>query len=238
MEFTTMFSQNGKILTVLNNFKFKFKYESKTNGNKTWECVNKTCKAKLVINKENIFDQEKSVLNHSHESDSSIERQAVSNNIKRKISESNINKIPSKIIRKELRSLENDIQLLVNDISYIRRNLYNKKTKYHPPLPKDINEVHTVLINMNIMTNKNENFLLINDKETNIIVFTCLTNLKYLCSMEKVFMDGTFQFCTTFFYQFFVLHGFQNGIYMSLVYALLPNKRTSTYEHLFKKLRD
>ena len=115
MEFTTMFSHNGKILTVLNNFKFKFKYESKTNGNKTWECVNKTCKAKLVFNKEKILDQEKSVLDHSHESDSSIERQAVSNNVKRKISVSNINEMPSKIIRKELRSLENDTQLLVND---------------------------------------------------------------------------------------------------------------------------
>jgi len=177
-------------------------------------------------------------LDHSHESDPTIERQIVNNSTKRKISESNINEMSSKIIRKELRSLEIDTQLLTNDISYIRRNLYNKKTKYHPPLPKDINEVYEVLINMNIMTNKNENFLLINDKETNIIVFTCLTNLKYLCSMEKVFMDGTFQFCTTFFYQFFVLHGFQNGIYTSLVYALLPNKRTSTYEHLFKKLRD
>ncbi|KAL4100988.1 hypothetical protein QTP88_021009 [Uroleucon formosanum] len=238
MEFTTMFSQNGKQLTVLDNFKFKFKYESKISGYKTWECTNKSYKAKLVFNKEKTLIQEKSVLDHTHEADSTIERQAVSNSIKRKISESNINEMPSKIIRKELRSLGNDTQLLTNDISYIRRNLYNKKTKYHPPLPKNINEVHEALINMNITTNKNENFLIIIDKETNIIIFTCLTNLKYLCSMEKVFMDGTFQFCTKFFYQFFVLHGFQNGIYTSLVYALLPNKRTSTYEHVFKKLRD
>jgi uncharacterized protein YuzE len=35
------------------------------------------------------------------------------------------------------------------------------------------------------MTDKNENFLLIIDKETNIIIFTCLKNLKYLCSMEN-----------------------------------------------------
>jgi hypothetical protein len=75
------------------------------------------------------------------------------------------------------------------------------------------------------MTNKNENFLLINDKETNIIIFTCLTNLKYLCTMEKVFMDGTFQFCVKFFYQFFVLHAIQNGIYTSLVYALLAKRQ-------------
>jgi hypothetical protein len=62
--------------------------------------------------------------------------------------------MPSKIIKKELRSL-GGTQLLTNVITYIRRNLYNKKTKYHPPFPKDINEVHEVLINMNIMTNKN-----------------------------------------------------------------------------------
>jgi len=55
-----------------------------------------------------------------------------------------------------------------------------EKTKYHPPLHKDINEIYKVLININIMTKKNEIFLLINNKETNIIIFTCLTNLKYL----------------------------------------------------------
>jgi hypothetical protein len=55
MAFTAMFSQNGKELTVLNNFKFKFKYESKINGNQTWEYTKKTCKAKLVFNKEKNF---------------------------------------------------------------------------------------------------------------------------------------------------------------------------------------
>jgi hypothetical protein len=51
MEFTTMFSQNGKELTVLNNFKFTFKYEFKINGNQTWEYTKKTSKAKLVFDK-------------------------------------------------------------------------------------------------------------------------------------------------------------------------------------------
>jgi hypothetical protein len=56
----------------------------------------------------------------NHETESTIERQDVGNTIKRKISESNINKIPSKIIIKELRSLGNNIQLLINE--YICRN--------------------------------------------------------------------------------------------------------------------
>jgi hypothetical protein len=55
MEFTTMFSQNGKELTVLNNFKFKFKYESKINGNQTWECTKKHAR-------QNWFSQGKNVI--------------------------------------------------------------------------------------------------------------------------------------------------------------------------------
>lgn len=51
-------------------------------------------------------------------------------------------------------------------------------------------------------------------------------------------MDGTFQFCTKYFYQFFILHDFQSGIYTSLVYALFRNKSASTYKSLFNKLCD
>jgi len=45
------------------------------------------------------------------------------------MAESNIKyEMSSKIIRKELRSLRNDTQLQKNDISCIRKNVYNKKT--------------------------------------------------------------------------------------------------------------
>jgi hypothetical protein len=88
MEFTTMFSQNGKELTVLSNFKFKFKYESKINGNKTRECTKKKKKkmqGKIGFHKEKILLQEKSVLDHNHESDFTIERRAVRKNIEYKL---------------------------------------------------------------------------------------------------------------------------------------------------------
>jgi hypothetical protein len=39
---------------------------------------------KIGFHKEKTLLQEKSILDHSHESDSTIERQAVSNNIKQK----------------------------------------------------------------------------------------------------------------------------------------------------------
>lgn len=65
----------------------------KISGYKTWECSNKKCKSKLVLNNKNITLQEKSFVEHIHEPDSTIDRQDLSNNIKRNISESNIRKL-------------------------------------------------------------------------------------------------------------------------------------------------
>lgn len=81
---------------------------------------------KLVFIKKKNLQQEKLVLDHSHESDSTIDHQAVSNNIKWKISKSNISEMPSKIIIKKLGSLENDTQILTNEIqnSWIQDNKY------------------------------------------------------------------------------------------------------------------
>jgi hypothetical protein len=62
MEFTKMFSQNDKELIMLNNFKFKFKYETKINGNQTWECTKRNMQGKIGFHKKKTLLQEKSVL--------------------------------------------------------------------------------------------------------------------------------------------------------------------------------
>lgn len=95
MEFTTIFSKNCKQLMVLNNFKFKFKYESKISGNAQIKHTGQIClKQWKYYSTRKII-----VICYNHESDSIIERQTVTNNIKRKFSETDINEIPSKIIR-------------------------------------------------------------------------------------------------------------------------------------------
>jgi hypothetical protein len=38
------------------------------------------------------------------------------------------------------------------------------------------------------------------------------------------------------FYQFFTLHGFKNGLYVPVVFALLPNKTVHTYNKLFEHI--
>ena len=85
-------------------------------------------------------------------------------------------------------------------------------------------------------TDLNEQFLLINDPNCHIIIFSCGTNLKVLCESEIIYMDGTFEYCPKLFTQLFSLHGLCNDHYIPLLFALLPDKKTSTYVNLFKNI--
>jgi hypothetical protein len=85
----------------------------------------------------------------------------------------------------------------------IRKNIYAARRSILPPLPKNIGDVHDALNTMQVETIKNDNFLLVNDSVTNIIIFSCFTNLQFLCSVNVLYVDGTFQYCTKFFCQLY-----------------------------------
>jgi hypothetical protein len=91
--------------------------------------------------------------------------------------------------------------------------------------------VHDALESIQIKTNQNQNFLHVNDKEKHIIIFSCHTNLKFLSTSSKIYVDGTFSHCTQFFKQVFTVHGYKNGHYVPLMFALLTDKTAQSYEH-------
>lgn len=115
--------------------------------------------------------------------------------------------------------------------------MYNARRKKRPfTYPKNMADAHVILDKMTIDTCRGEPFLLVNDHDSNIVIFSCPTNLNILSDMETIFVDGTFEFCTKFFKQFFTVHGIRNGHYMQLAYALLPSKNTAVYEKFFELL--
>lgn len=75
-----------------------------------------------------------------------------------------------------------------------------------------------------------------NDSLNNLIIFSCKENLSFLCGSETIYADGTFNYCTKFFTQLFTVHGFQNGHYIPLVFCLLKDKQSKTYELCFLTL--
>lgn len=110
--------------------------------------------------------------------------------------------------------------------------------KVLPKIPKSLQEVQETLNGMTVVTNKNEQFLLKNDVENNLVIFSCETNFKFLCKSSSVYVDGTFKYCTKFFYQLFTIHGLENEHYIPLVFILLPNKEEKSYITAFKCVKE
>lgn len=230
-------SEKGKRLLVMGKFKF-CKANTLASGEVRWRCVHKKakCSAKIYTLSDQIM-KEKSHFSHNHEEDDFIERQALSNRIKRKLME-DISEKPSKLIHKELRKNEFPAGITSHDIHRVRKNLYSARRSVLPTLPKNQEDVFDCLEKLNPTTNKGEHFLSICDRQSKIIVFGCTSNFKFLCSVDTVYMDGTFKYSTRFFTQFFTIHGYKNGHYVPLVFCLLPSKSQSMYSKLFQLIVD
>jgi len=75
-----------------------------------------------------------------------------------------------------------------------------------PKNPTNIADAHNILNLIGVKTKQNENFLLVNDAKENIIIFSCETNLRFLSTVDNIYMDGTFDYSAGFFLQFFSIH--------------------------------
>lgn len=232
-------SERGKDLLLFEHFTYS-KDSVLKSGETSWRCSEKRlkCTARVyTVGPENLVSRKGDV--HNHEADEQkLNRKIVSNVCKRK-AEIDICEKPSKIIHKSL-ATNLPTTLTTTDVSYIRKNIYNCRRKLLPgPLPKTLEEVHATVSEYykTNLTTKGEDFLFINDLETNIIVFTCQSNITILTEIDALYMDGTFSFCTKFFSQFFTIHGLQNGHYVPLVFCLLPSKTIQTYRSCFSLLK-
>jgi len=237
-ELSEIISQRGKILLVLNQFKYKEENRKLSSGETKWRCIKTGCNACLKT----IGDSSGRVLtwsnqNHSHEQEPEhlLQRQILTQAAKRK-AESDLTEKPAKIMRKALAKDNNTNALTVRDLECVRKNIYYARRKSLPAVPRSIMEVHTALDIMNLKTSSSEEFLLVNDKTMNLVIFSCNSNLSYLCKSQILYMDGTFSYCTKFFKQFFTIHGFINGHYIPLVFCLLKDKSEETYKLCLSKI--
>jgi hypothetical protein len=105
----------------------------------------------------------------------------------------------SKLIRTELQSSDNQ-SIQISDLKLLHLAIYRERREL-PPLPKSKDEVHDA-IDKDIKTNKDESFVLHNDRETGIIIFSCTSNLRCPCNeVQEIFIDGTFKCCSKYLLQ-------------------------------------
>lgn len=237
MEVTLCTSEKGRPLLVIDGYTFSFHKMLAKDTVKRWQCSKRTCKAfvKTQSTEDTIVE---SVLDHNHEKLPAdvFNRKLVSNSIKDQ-AVGNICEKPLNLIRSEIKNRGIDT-FTTTDIVRVRQNIYNVRASALIKIPKNITEFHSAVESSPIMTHKNECFLLKNDKENNIVIFSCLSNLKFLSSTSSWYVDGTFEYCPRFFTQLFTILGLKNDYYVPLVFCLLPNKTSFTYYHAFKYIKE
>jgi hypothetical protein len=117
----------------------------------------------------------------------------------------------------------------ITDIHRIRHNITCARSATRPPLPKSFSEFHDALDAYPLRTIRQENFLFVNDRTTNIVGFSCAANMDALRNVNTIFIDGTFKSCPKLFHQVFSVHAIINNVYVPLVFFLLPDKKSSSY---------
>lgn len=110
--------------------------------------------------------------------------------------------------------------------------MYIARRSVLPRLPQSLIEVFDSLEELQPKTSKDEDFLTILDRQNRIVIFSWYTNLRFLCSVNIIYMDGAFEYCTKFFQQLYTIHAFKNGYYVPVVFALLPSKTMEVYTTL------
>jgi hypothetical protein len=137
------------------------------------------------------------------------------------------------LIRSALQtSTENN--LLQLDVTNASKAIYRERRNIFPALPKSKDDVHDAVEILDTKTNKSENFVISNDRDSGItgIIFSTLTNLQCTCMcriMDELFIDGTFKCCPRHLCQLYTIHGLKNGNYVPLVFCLLPSKTEMCY---------
>lgn len=229
-----MLSERGNKIMLVDNYKIRF--QKKLSNGTRWCCTKKDCSAFLKKDSSGEITEQKLVHNHPPDHENMLERQKVKNAVKRKATE-DICARPRKIIHSELKNWDTD-KLDVSDMSSVRRAIYNSRRAILPAQPQSIAEVHQYLETAEIKTGDGQDFLLLNDANQNLVIFSCYNNLSALCNAEMIFVDGTFKCSSKFFLQLFTIHAIINGYYVPLVFCLINNKLSETYEHLFRAVID
>ena len=67
--------------------------------------------------------------------------------------------------------------IYTTDLRNVSLSLYRERRKHLPTLPKRREDTHAAIDMIDTMTSENEKFLIVNDQESGIIIFSTETNV-------------------------------------------------------------
>jgi len=132
----------------------------------------------------------------------------------------------------------------VDDIKRLRNDMYKSRAKVLLPNPTNVLIWSSlVYCHIKITAVRNEYFVLDNDENKNVIIFSCEKNLHFLSHVENLYVDDMFKYSAIFFEQMFTIRAYKNGHY-NIIYlytiSFLPisYKSVQIYEFVFKKITE
>lgn len=110
-----------------------------------------------------------------------------------------------------------------------------------PPLPKTLGQIHETL-RLLTSTKIGEEFLLVNNAVSHILMFLTQSNLNFLVKCDAVLIDRTFYACLTLFSQIFIVsgrrkHTYAHPIPLPMHTSFLIRKRRIAMREALKKLK-
>ena len=105
---------------------------------------------------------------------------------KRKASD-DISARPSKIIRQELQKLD-ESNLQTKDLQNVALAVYRERRRELPVLPKSRIEAHEALKSINLNTNKDESFMMVNDQENGSESFDAHFNAQFYAAHPPLYI--------------------------------------------------
>lgn len=132
-------------------------------------------------------------------------------------------------------------EVTTNDLFRTRHNVYRGRRQLYPAMSKNIEEAQTAIDAMDptkLTTSCGKFFVLANNKNRKIIIFSTDKNIRVLSECDTIFVYGTFDYSPKHFKQLFTIHGLRNNQYIETAFCLLPDKRKTTYCSMFNILRE
>lgn len=236
-DFIVIDSQRGGKVLLLNGYRYNMRRVN-NNEHTVWRCVKVKCTGSLVTNVTAVIKQQ----THNCVPDvagNEIKRQ-LNLCVQRVIKE--ITPVPSiySDVLEEMKDADHETLQKLPKYNNIKKTLYKHR---HKALQTD--KVRFFKMKDVVIPGQFQNFLFADycDKKTRILLFASEEGREILKQAKEFYCDGTFKSAVPPFSQLYTIHadlGSTNDQNMNIIpvlYALLPNKKQSTYEimlHLIK----
>ncbi|CAF3522849.1 unnamed protein product [Rotaria sp. Silwood2] len=243
-------SNKRKPMLTIHDYYFQMKNYNKAKTIKFWRCANRSCGLLLHTTLNDEFIRfSGNVTEHSHPPNpAELEIRNLRENMRKRAENELVplQEIAEQEVRRGL--LTGEALGVLPNILNLGHNLTRTRRQVMPPIPSSCcftipDEYKTDYLNLNrlLLHDSDDLQFQIDTSEYSrpdgrTIVWSSDVQLDLLFASEKLFMDGTFATAPPYFEQLYIIHAIHHDSCIPVVYAALPDRKTTTYLYLFHVL--